>query len=416
MVSPNQLPLKFDTVIYGASSFVGQILTEYLYEHIGLTRKVKWAIAGRSEAKLTKLRSSLGEGAAKLPIIIADSHDEAELRDMCERSRVIVSTVGPYALYGELLVKVCTENGNDYCDLTGEAYWIKQMMDRYQEAAKKSGARIVNCCGFDSIPSDLGVHFLQQEGKQQFGTFFNNVKLRVKSMKGGASGGTIASMIEMIVAAKADPELRKQMGNPYILCPEKHDYRIRQTSIKAPVFDKDFQAWAAPFIMEAINARVVLRSNSLLNMAYGEDFSYGEAMLSGQGIKGRLTALGIAGGLGAFAGSLIFDPVRNLMQKYVLPKPGEGPSLQDQLNGYFDIRLHGRNKNDQQLMVQVTGDRDPGYGCTAKMLAQAALCLAFDLSTDDKAGGFWTPATAMGDLLVERLSEHAGMTFETLEQ
>ena len=407
---------KFDLVIYGASSFVGQILTEYLFEHIGLTRKVKWAIAGRSEAKLTELRSSLGEGAAKLPIIIADSHDEAGLRDMCERSRVIVSTVGPYALYGELLVKVCAENGNDYCDLTGEAYWIKQMMDRYQEAAKKSGARIVNCCGFDSIPSDLGVHFLQQEGKQQFGTFFNNVKLRVKSMKGGASGGTIASMIEMIVAAKADPELRKQMGNPYILCPEKHDYRIRQTSIKAPVFDKDFQGWAAPFIMEAINARVVLRSNSLLNMAYGEDFSYGEAMLSGQGIKGRLTALGIAGGLGAFAGSLIFDPVRNLMQKYVLPKPGEGPSLQDQLNGYFDIRLHGRNKNGQQLLVQVTGDRDPGYGCTAKMLAQTALCLAFDLSADDRAGGFWTPATAMGDLLVERLSEHAGMTFETLEQ
>jgi short subunit dehydrogenase-like uncharacterized protein len=407
---------KFDLVIYGASSFVGQILTEYLYEHIGLTRKVKWAIAGRTEAKLTELRSSLGEGAAKLPIIIADSHDEAGLRDMCERSRVIVSTVGPYALYGELLVKVCAENGNDYCDLTGEAYWIKQMMDRYQEAAKKSGARIVNCCGFDSIPSDLGVHFLQQEGKQQFGTFFNNVKLRVKSMKGGASGGTIASMIEMVVAAKADPGLRKQMGNPYILCPEKHDYRIRQTSIKAPVFDKDFQAWAAPFIMEAINARVVLRSNSLLNMAYGEDFSYGEAMLSGQGIKGRLTALGIAGGLGAFAGSLIFDPVRNLMQKYVLPKPGEGPSLQDQLNGYFDIRLHGRNKNGQQLMVQVTGDRDPGYGCTAKMLAQAGLCLAFDLAADDKAGGFWTPATAMGDLLVERLSEHAGMTFETLEQ
>jgi short subunit dehydrogenase-like uncharacterized protein len=406
---------KFDLVIYGASSFVGQILTEYLYEHIGLTRKVKWAIAGRSEAKLTKLRSSLGEGAAKLPIIIADSHDEAGLRDMCERSRVIVSTVGPYALYGELLVKVCAENGNDYCDLTGEAYWIKQMMDRYQEAAKKSGARIVNCCGFDSIPSDLGVHFLQQEGKQQFGTFFNNVKLRVKSMKGGASGGTIASMIEMVVAAKADPGLRKQMGNPYILCPEKHDYRIRQTSIKAPVFDKDFQAWAAPFIMEAINARVVLRSNSLLNMAYGEDFSYGEAMLSGQGIKGRLTALGIAGGLGAFAGSLIFDPVRNLMQKYVLPKPGEGPSLQDQLNGYFDIRLHGRNKKGQQLMVQVTGDRDPGYGCTAKMLAQAGLCLAFDLSTDDKTGGFWTPATAMGDLLVGRLSEHAGMTFETME-
>ena len=407
---------KFDLVIYGASSFVGQILTEYLYEHIGLTRKIKWAIAGRSEAKLTELRASLGDGAAKLPIIIADSHDEAGLRDMCERSRVIVSTVGPYALYGELLIKACAENGNDYCDLTGEAYWIKQMMDKYQKAAKKSGARIVNCCGFDSIPSDLGVHFLQQEGKQQFGKFFNNVKLRVKAMKRGASGGTIASMIEMLVAGKADPELRKQMGNPYVLCPEKHRYTIRQTIIKAPVYDEDFQAWVAPFIMEAINARVVLRSNSLLKMAYGKDFSYGEAMLSGQGIKGRLTGLGITGGLGLFAGSLILDPIRNLMQKYVLPKPGEGPSLQDQLNGYFDLRLHGRNKKGQQLMVQVTGDRDPGYGSTAKMLAQAGLCLAFDLAAEDKAGGFWTPATAMGDLLVERLSEHAGMTFETYEK
>jgi short subunit dehydrogenase-like uncharacterized protein len=289
-------------------------------------------------------------------------------------------------------------------------------MDKYQKAAKKSGARIVNCCGFDSIPSDLGVHFLQQEGKQQFGKFFNNVKLRVKAMKGGASGGTIASMIEMLVAGKADPELRKQMGNPYVLCPEKHRYTIRQTIIKAPVYDEDFQAWVAPFIMEAINARVVLRSNSLLKMAYGKDFSYGEAMLSGQGIKGRLTGLGITGGLGLFAGSLILDPIRNLMQKYVLPKPGEGPSLQDQLNGYFDLRLHGRNKKGQQLMVQVTGDRDPGYGSTAKMLAQAGLCLAFDLAAEDKAGGFWTPATAMGDLLVERLSEHAGMTFETYEK
>ena len=278
---------KFDLVIYGASSFVGQILTEYLYEHIGLTRKVKWAIAGRSEAKLTELRASLGDGAAKLPIIIADSHDEAGLRDMCERSRVIVSTVGPYALYGELLIKACAENGNDYCDLTGEAYWIKQMMDKYQKAAQKVWCTHRQLLWVSiQFLSDLGVHFLQQEGKQQFGKFFNNVKLRVKAMKGGASGGTIASMIEMLVAGKADPELRKQMGNPYVLCPEKHRYTIRQTIIKAPVYDEDFQAWVAPFIMEAINARVVLRSNSLLKMAYGKDFSYGEAMLSGQGNQG----------------------------------------------------------------------------------------------------------------------------------
>ena len=406
---------KFDLVIFGATSFVGQILTEYLFDHIGLSRKVKWAIAGRSEAKLNNLRDSLGEKAAKLPIIVADSMDQPALEDMCKKSRVIVSTVGPYALYGETLVKVCAENGNDYCDLTGEAYWIKQMILKYEKTAKKSGARIVNCCGFDSIPSDLGNHFLQREGKKQFGKFFNQVKLRVKAMKGGASGGTIASMAEMIVAAKADAQVRRDMANPYILCPEKHSYSIKQTSVKGPTYDKDFGSWSAPFIMEAINARVVLRSNTLRRMAFGKDFSYGEAMLTGAGNSGRLKAIALTAGLAAFAGSMVLDPIRNLMNKFVLPKPGEGPSLQDQLNGFFDIELMGKNAKGEKLTVKVTGDRDPGYGCTAKMLAQAGLCLAFDLAKEDKAGGFWTPSTAMGDLLIERLNNHAGMSFTLVD-
>ena len=406
---------KFDLVIFGATSFVGQILTEYLFDHIGLSRKVKWAIAGRSEAKLNNLRDSLGEKAAKLPIIVADSMDQPALEDMCKKSRVIVSTVGPYALYGETLVKVCAENGNDYCDLTGEAYWIKQMILKYEKTAKKSGARIVNCCGFDSIPSDLGNHFLQREGKKQFGKFFNQVKLRVKAMKGGASGGTIASMAEMIVAAKADAQVRRDMANPYILCPKKHSYSIKQTSVKGPAYDRDFGSWSAPFIMEAINARVVLRSNTLRRMAFGKDFSYGEAMLTGAGNSGRLKAIALTAGLAAFAGSMVLDPIRNLMNKFVLPKPGEGPSLQDQLNGFFDIQLMGKNARGDKLTAKVTGDRDPGYGCTAKMLAQAGLCLAFDLAKEDKAGGFWTPSTAMGDLLIERLNNHAGMSFTLVD-
>ncbi|MGB2359846.1 MAG: saccharopine dehydrogenase family protein [Porticoccaceae bacterium] len=406
---------KFDLVIFGATSFVGQILTEYLFDHIGLSRRVKWAIAGRSEAKLNTLRDSLGDKAAKLPIIVADSMDQPALEDMCKKSRVIVSTVGPYALYGETLVKVCAENGNDYCDLTGEAYWIKQMILKYEKTAKKSGARIVNCCGFDSIPSDLGNHFLQREGKKQLGTFFNQVKLRVKAMKGGASGGTIASMAEMIVAAKADAQVRRDMANPYILCPEKHSYSIKQTSVKGPTYDKDFDSWSAPFIMEAINARVVLRSNTLRRMAFGKDFSYGEAMLTGAGNSGRVKAIALTAGLAAFAGSMVLDPIRNLMNKFVLPKPGEGPSLQDQLNGFFDIELMGKNAKGEKLTVKVTGDRDPGYGCTAKMLAQAGLCLAFDLAKEDKAGGFWTPSTAMGDLLIERLNNHAGMSFTLVD-
>ena len=406
---------KFDLVIFGATSFVGQILTEYLFDHIGLSRKVKWAIAGRSEAKLNNLRDSLGEKAAKLPIIVADSMDQPALEDMCKKSRVIVSTVGPYALYGETLVKVCAENGNDYCDLTGEAYWIKQMILKYEKTAKKSGARIVNCCGFDSIPSDLGNHFLQREGKKQLGNFFNQVKLRVKAMKGGASGGTIASMAEMIVAAKADPQVRRDMANPYLLCPEQHSYTIKQTSVKGPSYDADFNSWSAPFIMEAINTRVVLRSNTLRRMAFGKDFSYGEAMLTGDGNAGRLKAIALTAGLAAFAGSMILNPIRNLMNKFVLPKPGEGPSLQDQLNGFFDIELMGKNAKGEKLTAKVTGDRDPGYGCTAKMLAQAGLCLAFDLAKEDKAGGFWTPSTAMGDLLIERLNDHAGMSFTLVD-
>jgi short subunit dehydrogenase-like uncharacterized protein len=308
-------------------------------------------------------------------------------------------------------VKACAENGTDYCDLCGEAYWIKAMILKYSHAAKASGARIVSCCGFDSIPSDLGVHFLQRQGKQRFGKYFDNIKLAVNTMKGGASGGTLASMIEAVKAAKSDPKLRKEMNNPYILCPENKELCHPQISIKGPVFDMDFQRWSAPFIMEAINARVVLRSNMILDTPYGDNFLYREQMMTGQGIKGRLSAFGLTAGLGFFALSVIITPLRKFMQRFVLPKPGEGPSPAAQLAGYFDVSLLGKNTDQDSLTVRVTGDRDPGYGCTAKMLAQAGLCLAYDFEDEDPMGGFLTPATAMGDRLIKRLSEHAGMTF-----
>ena len=401
----------FDLIVYGATSFVGQILTRYLFEHIGVGGKVNWAIAGRSEKKLAVLKSSLGSSADSLSVIVADASDEVALTTMCQSARVIVSTVGPYALYGEPLVKACAENGTDYCDLCGEAYWIKAMILKYSDAAKASGARIVSCCGFDSIPSDLGVHFLQRQGKQRFGKYFDNIKLAVNTMKGGASGGTLASMIEAVKAAKSDPKLRKEMNNPYILCPENKELCHPQISIKGPVFDMDFQRWSAPFIMEAINARVVLRSNMILDTPYGDNFLYREQMMTGQGIKGRLSAFGLTAGLGFFALSVIITPLRKFLQRFVLPKPGEGPSPAAQLAGYFDVSLLGKNTDQDSLTVRVTGDRDPGYGCTAKMLAQAGLCLAYDFEDEDPMGGFLTPATAMGDRLIKRLSEHAGMTF-----
>ena len=402
---------SFDLIVYGATSFVGQILTRYLVEHVGVNKTVNWAIAGRSASKLDALKTSLGTAGDDLTVIIADADNADALAHMAKSTRVIATTVGPYALYGEALVKACAENGTDYCDLCGEAYWIKRMIVKYADAAKQSGARIVSCCGFDSIPSDLGVHFLQQHGQQRFGRYFNSIKLAVNAMKGGASGGTLASMIEAVKAAKSDPKLRKDMNNPYILCPEIPDLRHPQVSIKGPAYDADFQRWSAPFIMEAINARVVLRSNMLLGMAYGDDFLYREQMITGKGFKGRLSAIGLTAGLGLFAMTVIINPLRAFMQRYVLPKPGEGPSPEAQLAGYFDLSLLGKNEDGKTLKVRVTGDRDPGYGCTAKMLAQASLCLAFDITQEQCNGGFWTPATAMGDQLTDRLTQHAGMTF-----
>jgi len=402
---------SFDLIVYGATSFVGQILTRYLVEHVGVNKTVNWAIAGRSASKLDALKTSLGTAGDDLTVIIADADNADALAHMAKSTRVIATTVGPYALYGEALVKACAENGTDYCDLCGEAYWIKRMIVKYADAAKQSGARIVSCCGFDSIPSDLGVHFLQQHGQQRFGRYFNSIKLAVNAMKGGASGGTLASMIEAVKAAKSDPKLRKDMNNPYILCPEIPDLRHPQVSIKGPAYDADFQRWSAPFIMEAINARVVLRSNMLLGMAYGDDFLYREQMITGKGFKGRLSAIGLTAGLGLFAVTVIINPLRAFMQRFVLPKPGEGPTPEAQLAGYFDLSLLGKNEDGKTLKVRVTGDRDPGYGCTAKMLAQASLCLAFDITQEQCNGGFWTPATAMGDQLTDRLTQHAGMTF-----
>lgn len=413
MTAPN-----FDIVVFGATSFVGQILTKYLAEYLADQREpVRWAIAGRSAAKLDEVKRSLGTVGQSLPVIVADASDEAQLRAMCAQTRVVVSTVGPYALYGEPLVKVCAETGVDYCDLTGEAQWIRRMIAKYEEAAKQSGARIVHCCGFDSVPSDMGVYFLQQQFRQQWQVPATEVKMRVRSMKGGASGGTVASMVNLVSEATKDPALRKELRNPYSLCPEAHGFTSRQKPVSSALYDQDFDAWVAPFVMAAINERVVFRSNALSGMAYGADFTYNEGMLTGTGAKGRLGALAVVGGLGGFMLGVVFKPTRALLERFVLPKPGEGPSPQQQLTGRYDIRFFGRSAQGQTLRVKVTGDRDPGYGSTSKMLGQAALSLALDHAQDGakvgRGGGFWTPATMFDERYIERLTKHAGLTFQT---
>jgi short subunit dehydrogenase-like uncharacterized protein len=404
-----------DLIVFGATSFVGQILTRYLVEHYGTQGTLKWAIAGRSEQKLAALRNSLGLAAGKVPLLVADAADEDALRRLCQGTRVVISTVGPYALYGEPLVKVCADTGTDYCDLTGEVQWIRRMIRNYEPAARKSGARIVHCCGFDSIPSDLGVHFLQQQARKRLGASCSTVKMRVRAMRGGFSGGTVASMLNVVKEAGANPALRKELANPYSICPEGYAPKVRQPDVKSAQYDPDFDAWIAPFVMSAINTRIVQRSNALSGQSYGEDFRYDEAVLTGRSLKGRAAALGLTAGLGGFMVASALPPTRWALERFVLPAPGEGPSVEQQRKGFFDLRFFGRTDEGRSLRVKVTGDRDPGYGSTAKMLGQAGACLAQDFAGSGRKGGFWTPATMFGDRLIERLVAHAGLTFEVIE-
>jgi len=398
--------------VFGATSFVGQILTRYLYGRFGTDGDLRWAIAGRSEKKLRELHGSLYPKAAKLPQIVANAGDEKALREMCAESRVVISTVGPYALYGEPLVKICANTGTDYCDLTGEVQWIRRMIRKYEGAARASGARIVHCCGFDSIPSDLGVHFLQKHAMQKYGRTCPRVKLRVKAMRGGASGGTIASMLNVVKEASDDPELRRELANPYSLCPDGYTPQLRQPNVSLAEYDTDFKSWIAPFVMAAVNTRIVHRTNALSKQAYGADFRYDEAVLRGDGFKGRAAATSMGAGLGAFMAAAAVPPTRWVLERF-LPGPGEGPSPEEQRNGFFDIRILGRTEG-HTLQVKVTGDRDPGYGSTGKMLGQAGACLALDTPKANTPGGFWTPATIFGDRLIDRLTRYSGLRFEVV--
>lgn len=400
---------KFDIIVYGATSFVGQIITRYMHEQFA-DGSIVWAIAGRSRSKLQVVSDAIGLSGVEM--IVADAADEAALRQMCAQTTVVMSTVGPYALYGDHLVKVCATTGTHYCDLTGEPQWIRKMQLRHEADAIKSGARIVHCCGFDSIPSDLGVHFLQRNALKQFGHTCAQINMRVLSMKGGASGGTIASIINMVKEAVSDADLRRELKDPYSLCPQNHIFSIAQPDVKV-AYDAAAGGWIAPFIMAGINARVVHRSNALSNNSYGVAFKYEEAVVTGQGGSGKWKAQAAHWGVNALMIGLAVPPTRWLLETVFLPKPGEGPSEKAQREGRFEIVFLGSTATGETIQCRVTGDRDPGYGSTAKMLSQAAACLAKDVS-DDVPGGFWTPATILGDKLIARLEAHAGLTFEKL--
>ncbi|WP_025646713.1 MULTISPECIES: saccharopine dehydrogenase family protein [unclassified Psychrobacter] len=407
----------YAVVLYGATSFVGQITAKYLSQFLADSNDVEWAIAGRDEEKLKKLQSEISDSgsAKKVDIIIANSNDEASLDEMTKQAKVVISTVGPYLKYGEPLIKSCANNGTDYVDLTGEAIFIKDMMDKYQDTASQSGARIVNSCGFDSIPSDLGVYFTQQQAEKQFDEVCEKIHMRVKAAKGGLSGGTVASMATIFEEVGKDKSRRKQVANPYLLNDDADAPNVRQKNVSKPEYDSEHGRWLAPFVMASINTRIVHRTNQLTDYEYGREFKYDEAMWMKDGVKGQLTSYALSAGLFGFATTMMFKPSRELLSKHVLPKSGSGPSKSEQENGYFDIRFFGYTPSNDSISTKVTGDRDPGYGSTSRMLAQSALCLAQDISRKDVKGGFWTPASAMGDKLIARLEEHSGLSFEVVE-
>lgn len=385
---------RFDIVLFGASGFTGRLVADYLRRFAPAGTRI--ALAGRNEAKL----KSLG---FDFPVVLADSGDAASLQALAEQTRVVCTTVGPYAKYGLPLVEACAKAGTHCCDLTGETQFMRASIDAWHETAKQSGARIVHTCGFDSIPSDLGVQALHEVlGPMKRATY------AVMTLKGGISGGTIDSMLTMLQQGEGDRALRRMVADPYSLSPDrsKEPDLGKQPDFFSFHFDDFVGKWVAPFVMASVNTRVVRRSNALLDYAWGKQFKYAEV----SAMKNAAQAAIFTGGLGAFMSALVFKPTRGLVMK-ALPKPGEGPSEETREKGRLKVHVFGESETGQRKTLVITGEGDPGYKLTSLILGQAALCLALDEEKLPKVAGVLTPATAMGRVLRERLVA-AGMKFD----
>jgi short subunit dehydrogenase-like uncharacterized protein len=379
-------PREFDIIVYGSTGYTGRLVAEYLKDKAGL----KWAMAGRSQSKLEEVRDLIG-AAADTPLVVADASDPASLDVMCKRAKVILTTVGPYQLYGNELVAACVANGTDYTDLCGEPAWMRQKIDEHHAAAQASGARIVFSAGFDSIPFDLGVLMLQKHCRKTFGKAAPRIKGRMRAMAGKFSGGTAASLGATMKAAASDPSIIAYLTNPFSLAggfegPE-------QPSGNKPEYDEGLSSWCAPFIMAPINTKNVHRTNALLGHPYGTDFVYDEMMLTGPGEAGQQAAEYVA------KTPMIGTPDD--------PKPGEGPTKEERDSGFYDALFVAEYPSGERALYSVKGDRDPGYGSTSKMIAETAIALA----NSDGEGGVMTPGAALGEALVERLTAHAGISF-----
>jgi short subunit dehydrogenase-like uncharacterized protein len=394
-----------DVVLFGATGFVGKLTAEYLARAASGDARI--GLAGRSQGKLERVREELGAGAADWPLIVADCHDGVALADLAARTTAVATTVGPYRRYGIELVEACAAAGTHYADLTGETLFMRETIDRFDTPAQASGARIVHNCGFDSIPSDLGVLVLHEAAGE-----LTDTTLVVRRLKAGVSGGTLASMKETVDEVRKDRSLMRVLNDPYALSPDRgaEPELGKEADLRGAEYSEDLGTWFGPFVMAPVNTRVVRRSNALQDWAYGRRFRYREVMAFGSGLTGRAKALGVGGGMAALIAGLALPPSRFALDR-LLPGPGAGPKEELVREGFFVIEIHARTPADERWVCRVEAQGDPGYGATRVMLGQSALCLALDGDRLPERAGVLTPATAMGSVLADRLRA-AGQTFD----
>ena len=411
--------IEYDLVIMGATGFTGKLVVEYLIKNYGVKNaKFTWAMAGRDKKKLERARSSfqyLDSNSNHIPILVVDSHDPALLDSMTSSCRLVISTVGPYLKFGQPLIESCIKNGTHYCDLTGEVPFIRRSIDSFDLKAKENNCRIIHSCGFDSIPSDIGVLLLQMDSLKRFNKPCEEVNLYVRSIRGGLSGGTIDSMISIFNYMRSNPEDQNLLKSPFSLNPRNSvENDTRQPNLKSVKWNDDIQRWVCPFIMSGFNSRIVRRTNAITDHRYGIDFRYSEVSSFKKGMTGFFRAMVMFIGLVIIQICLKVRPLLWCLRKFSLPSPGEGPSRETRDNGFFKLELIGSMENIKKVSLTVTGDSDPGYSATAKMITESALSVLLDQDRIPKVHGVLTPASGIGAVLAERLKDK-GINFSINE-
>lgn len=399
---------QYDLVVWGATGVAGRLVAEYLTEQYA-PGSLSLALGGRDADRLGAVEADLTRRSDEwdeVPTVVGDATEPERMREIAGSTRVVCTTVGPYTKYGTPLVGACVEAGTDYCDLTGEVNWMRETVDRYHDEAVDAGARVVHSCGFDSVPADVGTALVQSFAADEFDAPCETVRIYVDGASGGVSGGTLASAAEMFEAAATDPVARQALRNPYSLAPSGEREGVDPGEQRWARKDGLRSVWTAPSPMAAVNERVVRRSNALLGYPWGREFRCAEVVPTGPGPVGAATANAVAGGLGLFTAAMSVGPVRSGLRQFVFPDPGEGPTSEQTEEGYFTVRVLGRGTaTDGPFTVEAEfgADLDPGYGATARMLGESALCLLRDDTDSPLDGGVLTPASGIGTPLADRL-------------